>query len=49
MLGAGPAFRRPLDAALSAGSLQPLRPLEAEPALGALRLATGEVPVPLID
>jgi N-acetylglucosamine kinase-like BadF-type ATPase len=49
MLGAGPAFRRPLDASLTAASLQPLRPLEADPALGALRLATGEVPVPLID
>jgi len=46
MLGAGPAFREALDAALIGASLQVLRPLEADPALGALRLATGEVPVP---
>ena len=46
MLGAGPAFREALDAALVGASLQVLRPLEADPALGALRLATGEVPVP---
>ena len=49
MLAAGDAFRAPLDAVLTAAGLSPLAPLTDEPALGALRLATGEVPFPTMD
>jgi N-acetylglucosamine kinase-like BadF-type ATPase len=46
MLAAGPWLLEPLAAGLAAGGLAPLHALEDPPALGALRLATGELPIP---
>jgi N-acetylglucosamine kinase-like BadF-type ATPase len=46
MFRAGALMLDPLAAELSAAGLQPPRLLEAEPALGALRLAAGELPEP---
>jgi N-acetylglucosamine kinase-like BadF-type ATPase len=49
MLSSGDVFLASLRAGLTAGGLGDFHPLEAEPALGALRLATGEVPLPRMD
>lgn len=48
MLAAGDLMLAPLRQALAAGGLGELTPLADDPALGALRLATGEVPFPTI-
>ena len=49
VLSSGEPYLAALRAGLAAGGLGDFQVLEAEPALGALRLATGEVPMPGVD